>query len=299
MDRVRVLAARPAPAARAPPPRPRPAQPPDTAGRSDSGSADRYSAAPSPARRPKTSRSDRELPPSRFEPCMPPDTSPDREQAGHRAPPRCPGPPRPRPSRSAAAGPTSIGSLVMSTSASSLNWWYMDGSRCRISSAGQPGRDVQEHPAVRRPAARLDLGVDRPGHLVPGQQLGRAPVVVRVVVPAVGLLLGLRVLGAEHVGHVVEHEPLALGVAQHAAVAAHRLGDQQPGAPRAARPCASGGTARTPCSAALAPASSASACPSPVYSQELEVTLNVLPMPPVASTTAGASNSTNRPVSRK
>ena len=48
----------------------------------------------------------------------------------------------------------------------------------------------------------------------------------------------------------------------------------------------------------VAPASSASACPSPVYSQELEVTLNDLPMPPVASTTAGASNRTNWPVSR-
>ena len=52
-------------------------------------------------------------------------------------------------------------------------------------------------------------------------------------------------------------------------------------------------------SISLAPASSASACPSPVYSQEFEVILKVLPMPPVASTTAGASNTTNRPVSRQ
>ncbi len=48
-----------------------------------------------------------------------------------------------------------------------------------------------------------------------------------------------------------------------------------------------------------APARSARACPSPVYSQELEVTWNDLPMPPVASTTAGASKTTNRPVSRQ
>ena len=82
---------------------------------------------------------------------------------------------------------------------------------------------------MRRPAARLDLGPDRPGHLVPGQQLRRAPVVVRVGVPAVRLFLGVRVLGPEHVRHVVEHEPLALGVAQHAAVTAHRLGDEQAG----------------------------------------------------------------------
>lgn len=47
-----------------------------------------------------------------------------------------------------------------------------------------------------------------------------------------------------------------------------------------------------------APASSASACPSPVYSQELEVTLNDLPMPPVARTTEGASITKKRPVSR-
>jgi hypothetical protein len=47
-----------------------------------------------------------------------------------------------------------------------------------------------------------------------------------------------------------------------------------------------------------APASSASACPSPLYSQELDVTLNVRPMPPVARITVGASNSTNLPVSR-
>ena len=48
-----------------------------------------------------------------------------------------------------------------------------------------------------------------------------------------------------------------------------------------------------------APARSASACPSPVYSQELLVTLKDLPMPPVARMTAGAENSTKRPDSRQ
>ena len=47
------------------------------------------------------------------------------------------------------------------------------------------------------------------------------------------------------------------------------------------------------------PARSARACPSPVYSQEFDDTLNDLPMPPVASTTAGASNRMNLPVSRQ
>ena len=48
----------------------------------------------------------------------------------------------------------------------------------------------------------------------------------------------------------------------------------------------------------VAPAFIASACPSPVYSHELEVTLNDLPMPPVARITAGASNTTKVPSSR-
>ena len=48
-----------------------------------------------------------------------------------------------------------------------------------------------------------------------------------------------------------------------------------------------------------APARIARAWPSPVYSHEFEVTLNDLPMPPVARITAGASNWMNRPVSRQ
>ncbi len=49
----------------------------------------------------------------------------------------------------------------------------------------------------------------------------------------------------------------------------------------------------------LAPARRARAWPSPVYSQEFDVTLKLLPIPPVASTTLGASNTMNRPVSRQ
>ncbi len=47
-----------------------------------------------------------------------------------------------------------------------------------------------------------------------------------------------------------------------------------------------------------APASSASAWPSPVYSHEFDVTLKDLPIPPVAITTEGASRTRKRPVSR-
>src|SRR6476619_4371328 len=49
----------------------------------------------------------------------------------------------------------------------------------------------------------------------------------------------------------------------------------------------------------VAPARRASACPSPVYYQEFEVTLKDLPTPPVARITAGAENTTNRPDSRQ
>ena len=45
----------------------------------------------------------------------------------------------------------------------------------------------------------------------------------------------------------------------------------------------------------VAPARSASAWPSPVYSHEFDVTLYDLPMPPVAITTAGVSNTMNPP----
>ena len=61
------------------------------------------------------------------------------------------------------------------------------------------------------------------------------------------LLLGLGVLPAEDVGDVVEHEPLALGVLQHAAVAADRLGDEDALDRRRPDHARSGGTGRTPC----------------------------------------------------
>ena len=48
-----------------------------------------------------------------------------------------------------------------------------------------------------------------------------------------------------------------------------------------------------------APARIASAWPSPVYSHEFEVTLNDLPMPPVARITVGASKMMKRPDSRQ
>ena len=48
-----------------------------------------------------------------------------------------------------------------------------------------------------------------------------------------------------------------------------------------------------------APAHRARAWPSPVYSQELEVTFQALPIPPVASTTDLALKTISRPDSRQ
>ena len=56
---------------------------------------------------------------------------------------------------------------------------------------------------------------------------------------------------------------------------------------------------RNSMSISSAPASKASVCPSPVYSQEFEVTWYALPTPPVAMTIALQRNSTKRPVSRR
>ncbi len=50
---------------------------------------------------------------------------------------------------------------------------------------------------------------------------------IRIGVPAVGLLLRFGVLAPEDVRDVVEHVALALGVPQHAAVPADRLRHQQ------------------------------------------------------------------------
>jgi hypothetical protein len=49
----------------------------------------------------------------------------------------------------------------MSTPASSLNWWYIDGSFFLMWSARRPldPGDVEEHAAVRAAAAGLDLAL--------------------------------------------------------------------------------------------------------------------------------------------
>ena len=99
--------------------------------------------------------------------------------------------------------------------------------------------DVQVHAAVLGAAAGLDLGVDGPGHLVPGQQVGGAAVVLLVLVPGVGFGLVVRGFRLEELRDVVEHEAFALGVQQGAAIASHALGHQD--AAHAGRPHHAGG----------------------------------------------------------
>ena len=113
-------------------------------------------------------------------------------------------------------GPTSIGSLVMSMSASCLNWWYMLGSFCLMCSAAfgdlllDPG-DVEEHAAVRAAAAGFHLAHDAARDVIARQQLRRDGVAFLspcVVAPAFFGVVGRLV--AVVLGDVVEHEALAL-----------------------------------------------------------------------------------------
>src|SRR5262249_31214411 len=52
-----------------------------------------------------------------------------------------------------------------------------------------PGRDVEEHTAVRAAPPRFDFAVDGAGDLVTREQVRRPPVVLLVLVPGIGLLL--------------------------------------------------------------------------------------------------------------
>ena len=159
--------------------------------------------------------------------------------------------------------------------------------------------DVEEDPAVGAAPTRLHLAVDGPGHLVTGEEVRGAPVVDVVLVPAVGLFLGLGRLGPEHGGHVVEHEPRALAVAQDPAVAPDPLGDQQAAHRQRPHHARWGGTARTP---------SRSRRPRPTGPWRgrrrwtpscSRCTCQHLPIDPVASTTALAAKVTNSPVGRQ
>ncbi len=77
------------------------------------------------------------------------------------------------------------------------------------------------------PASRFHLGVDGACHFVTWQQFGGSSSRRVVVVPFVGLFFGFGRFGAEHVGHVIEHEPLTVRIAQDPTVATNAFGDEQ------------------------------------------------------------------------
>ena len=153
-------------------------------------------------------------------------------------------------------GPTSIGAFVMSTSARSLNWWYMLG-QLLLDVLRRLVGDVEQHAAVRRAAAFLHLGVDRARDEVARRKL-------------------------HALGVVALHEALVL-----------RVACSRPPSPRTASvtrmPFTPGGHTMpvgwnwtNSMSINSAPARNASAWPSAVYSHEFDVTRNIFPMPPVA-----------------
>src|SRR5882762_1255133 len=89
----------------------------------------------------------------------------------------------------------------MSTSANSLNWWYMLGNFFFTYSAGLC--EISKYAPPCSVPALFHLRVDRPRHHVPRRQL-------------------------HPLGIVAFHEPLTILVAQNAALAAHRLRHQNP-----------------------------------------------------------------------
>src|SRR6185437_14506323 len=88
-----------------------------------------------------------------------------------------------------------------------------------------PG-DVEEDAAVRAAAAGAHLAPDAAGDVVAGQELGRAArvLVALGVAPALLGVVGGR--AAVVLGHIIEHEALALAVLEDAALAAHAFGDE-------------------------------------------------------------------------
>ncbi len=88
-----------------------------------------------------------------------------------------------------------------------------------------PG-DVEEHAAMRAPAAGLHFAVDAAGHVIAREQFRRttgAFIALRIA-PAFLFVVGR--LALIIVRNIVEHEALALVIPQHAAFAADALGHQ-------------------------------------------------------------------------
>ena len=139
----------------------------------------RERAAYSPARLPNTIRSDSELPPSRLAPLMPDGALARGEQPGNRRHLRvgvhadaAHDVVRRRPDLHRLLGDVEVGQLLeLVIHARELALDVLLGVRELLLDPG----DVEEHAAVRRAAAGLDLAVDAARHVIARQQLGRTP----------------------------------------------------------------------------------------------------------------------------
>src|SRR5438067_9807489 len=177
----------------------------------------------------------------------------------------------------------------MSTSASSLNWWYIDGSRLRISSAVSLLAMSRNTPPCGEPRPALTseliaLATSSRGSRSGVRRLVSWSVYQRSASSSLSAYCPLNTSGTYSNMNRLPSEFFST--------------PPSPRTPSVTRmPLTLGGQTMPVgwnCTNSMlinvAPARSASACPSPVYSQEFEVTLNDLPMPPVAITTSCSSN---------
>src|SRR5439155_19315030 len=85
--------------------------------------------------------------------------------------------------------------------------------------------DVDQDASMLRATSLGDLAHDRLRHHVAGEELGWPTILLAIALhPRVGFRFRLGEITLEHLGHVAEHEPLALGVLEDAAFAAHAFG---------------------------------------------------------------------------
>src|SRR6185503_14212116 len=87
-------------------------------------------------------------------------------------------------------------------------------------------RDVQEDAAVRTAAALFYLADDAPGDVIASEQFRRAAGVLVALGVAPALFGTVRGLILIVLRDVIEHEPFAVPVPQHAALTADAFGDQ-------------------------------------------------------------------------
>src|SRR5215469_16772756 len=185
----------------------------------------------------------------------------------------------------------------MSTSASSLNWWYIDGSRLSISSAGSREAISKNTPPCGDPrpaltSALLALATSSRGSSSGGRLLWSGSAYQRSASSSVSAYWARNTSST--------YLNMYRSPSEFFRTPPSPRTDSVRSSPRtdSGQTMWVGWNCTNSMFSSFAPASSASACPSPVYSHEFEVTLNVLPIPPVASITVGASNTTNCPVSR-